>query len=141
MPRSVLKEYLTGSVSLVVVVAVVMVFHQTTPIQHEQTVIQAVYQLICKVKESVYMGIRRWEVVVFSSLVQYISSSKQRIYIPNRVNNMENVFITYLVFSFLRLLFLLCGYFMELLRQIHFGDSFLTQSTAWLKNGIFYLWR
>lgn len=139
MPRSVLMKSLTGSVSLVVV-AVVMVFHRTTPIQQEQTVIQAVYQLTCKVKESVYTGIR-WEAAIFSSLVQSISSSKQRIYIPNRVNSMENVFITDLVFSFLGLLFLLCGYFMELLRQIHFGDSFLTQSTAWLKDGIFYLWR
>lgn len=109
MPRSVLVKSLTGSVS-VVVVAVVMVFHQTTPIQQEQTVIQAVYQLTCKVKESVNTGIR-WEVIVLSSLVQYISISKQRIYIPNRVNSMENVFITYLVFSFLGLLFLLWRFY------------------------------
>lgn len=37
-----------------------------------------------------------------------------------QANTMKNIFITYLVFSFLALLFLLCRCFMELLRQMPF---------------------
>lgn len=36
-------------------------------------------------------------------------------------NSLEDVFITYLASSFLGLLLLLCGCFMELLRQMPFG--------------------
>lgn len=53
-----------------------------------------------------------------------------------QANTMQNIFITYIVFSFLALLSLLCRCFMELLRQMPW-DSVLTLCAAWLRNGVF----
>lgn len=53
--------------------------------------------------------------------------------------SMKNVFITYLVFSFLCLCLLLHRCFMELFRQMPSLGLLLTLCAAWLKNGIFLL--
>lgn len=103
-PRTVLSKPLTGSGSLVV--QVVMGLHQPTPPQPEQTALPIPKQR---------KGVTGRGTANASPLA---SSSKERVYTPNRPTLC--IFVTHLVFSFLALLFPLCRCFMELLRQMPF---------------------
>lgn len=110
---------------IVVVMLVVMSFHQTKFTQHEQTFIQGVHQLTRK-EGCVHRSKRIGGCCCFLSTVPIYLKTNH--FYSKQGNSMEDVFITYLASSFLGLLFLLYGWFMELLRQMPFGGHVLGES-------------